>query len=393
MEYTNQIKILLDKYIEGTATAEEQAAIESWYISYSLHLENIEVPQIDAEGDQIEVKKMLMEYAHNSQQFRVYKFWRRHTLVAAAVLLMAFGAWFFNMHYPSYLKTNDSAYQNDIKPGSDGATLRLASGEKILLSQASIGNLSEEAGVAITKSSSGEIVYNIIDPDHSAPGDRNTLSTAKGENYKLILPDGSNVWLNAASSLTFPVSFNNVKQRKVELKGEAYFEIAKDKTRPFLVVSNSQTVEVLGTHFNINSYEDEVAVKTTLIEGSVRIIAHADVKGNNKLKASSFTLIPNQQSVISPDEVKVIPINAQGAVAWTKGMFMFNDEPLESILLKISRWYNVEIEYQDKSLKNESFWGIITKYDNLSKVLHMLEKTNTVKFSIEGEKVIVKKNK
>jgi ferric-dicitrate binding protein FerR (iron transport regulator) len=189
------------------------------------------------------------------------------------------------------------------------------------------------------------------------------------------LPDGTKVILNAASSIKYPSSFLGAINRKVELTGEAYFEVAKDKVHPFLVYSKGQTVEVLGTHFNISAYPDDNLSKTTLLEGSVKI--------NNQL------LKPNEQFIRSATTEQIVAVNTDEAVAWTQGYFMFNDEPLENILSRISRWYNVEIIYKNQEIKKKKFLGSITKYDQLSKTLNLLAKTKDVSFEITGNKVFV----
>ncbi|MGY0036944.1 FecR family protein [Pedobacter sp. NJ-S-72] len=212
------------------------------------------------------------------------------------------------------------------------------------------------------------------------------METPKGGQYQLVLPDGTKVWLNAASSLRYPVAFQG-NERKVELTGEAYFEVAKDKTRPFEVYSNNQVVQVLGTHFNINAYSNEPFVSTTLLEGSVKV--------TNSLTNAQKIIRPGQQSLISKDGqagIEVKNMDLDEAVAWKNGYFMFNEEELESILKKVSRWYNVDVQYEQEELKHQLFSGTLSKYSNVSQVLKKLEMLQSIHFKIEGRKIIVTKN-
>lgn len=188
------------------------------------------------------------------------------------------------------------------------------------------------------------------------------------------------VTLNAASSLKFPASFTGLANRKVELSGEAYFEVAKDKKHPFIVQSGSQEVEVLGTHFNVNTYPDEKAAKTTLLEGSVKVSAN----GNAHL------LIPGQQSILTNNTVDIVTANIKETMAWKNGYFRFNDDRIDEIMPLLSRWYDVEVNYEGK-ISDERFSGTISRYKNINEVLAMLSYSNAVKFKIEGRRITVMK--
>ncbi len=300
--------------------------------------------------------------------------------IAAAVVLITLSAGYFFFNKPAYI---------DLVPGKNTATLTLANGKKIRLSDAVKGELAKEAGVKIRKTEDGQLVYELAAASKDVlPADAmalvNTLSTAEGEQYQVILPDQTKVWLNASSSIKFPVSFAGLKERKIQLTGEAYFEVSKvfkglQKERiPFIVVSGKQQLEVLGTHFNVNAYTDEGTIKTTLLEGSVQI-------------NSSTVLKPNQQSVLSGDRIDIREVNAENAVAWKNGIFMFNDEPLEEVMRKISRWYGVKVTFEDASLRHLSAYGTISKYSTVSKVLEMMEKTGDMHFKMEERRIIVTK--
>lgn len=206
----------------------------------------------------------------------------------------------------------------------------------------------------------------------------NTLSTAKGETYQIKLPDGSLVVLNAASSLTYPASFTGLEMRTVKLDGEGYFEVAKNKAQPFVVESQGQKVKVLGTHFNIRSYHDDEAKKTTLIEGSVEMSAG----GIDKI------LKPGEQGKLQNNKIEVTTIDAKLATAWKDNEFMFEGESIENIMKMIERWYNVQVIYKGEKPKDK-FVGGVSRFDKVSKVLGMLESTGRVRFKIEGRIIYV----
>ena len=198
--------------------------------------------------------------------------------------------------------------------------------------------------------------------------------------FKVILPDGTLVYLNAASELRYPVAFTG-SERKVELTGEAYFEVTKNKAMPFIVHTAKGDIQVLGTHFNIMAYSDDPSMKTTLLEGSVKISQPA--------KNITKMLKPDQQAVLSDIGIKVIDVNAEDAVAWKDGIFLFNDDHLDDIMKKISRWYNVDVEFNDETLKKEMYSGTVSRFAQVSQVLKKLEALGGVSFRIEPHKIIV----
>lgn len=310
--------------------------------------------------------------------------------VAAAVILITvgIGSWFYISHQGS--DRPGSPYANDVPPGGNDAVLTLADGSKISLTDADEGELLQAGGVRIVKAVDGQLIYS-IDPARLKAQDAitfNTITTPRGGQYQVNLPDGTKVWLNAASSLKFPTTFTKLKERKVELSGEAYFEVAKHKEQPFKVISaianssRAQEIAVLGTHFNINAYDDEPETKTTLLEGSVNVSAR---RGG---KSESILLIPGQQAVLTNSELKMQAADTEEAVAWKNGNFVFNNERIESIMRKIARWYNVEVVYQGKITDND-FIGTVPRFKNISEALTILELTNTVHFKVEGRRITV----
>jgi len=317
-------------------------------------------------------------------QVPVYRLnvWPRIAAAAAIILILAAGLIYYSPKNDSRSKI---VYANDIAPGKLGATLTLANGKRIRLADAANGELANEAGIVVTKNTHGQLTYE-QKGNATENNQINTLSTAKGECYVLTLPDKSKVWLNAASSLTYTASLVDGGKRRVKLLGEAYFEISKDKLHPFVVESSGQEVEVLGTHFNVNSYDDEPASRTTLLEGSVKVSAFGTVKGQRP-KAVNF-LKPNQQASVANHSINIIETDAESAIAWKEGYFLFNDAGIETIMLELSRWYNIEVVYQGKMTK-DGFNGKISRFRNISEVLRMLENTELVHFKVEGRRVIV----
>ncbi len=268
-----------------------------------------------------------------------------------------------------------NGYKNDVLPGGDKAILTLADGSTIVLDSAQNGALAQQGNTKVIKLG-GKLAYDPAGTSKEVV--YNTITTPRGGQYQVELPDGSQVWLNAASSLRFPTAFAG-KERRVEISGEAYFEVAKNKAMPFVVSVNGAEVQVLGTHFNIMAYNEEKAVKTTLLEGSVRFVS-----GNN-----NSLLKPGQQSQLSKEgQVKVISsVDVDEVMAWKNGMFNFKNADLETVMRQLSRWYDVDIEYQGE-IKPKKFGGEIQRDLNLSEVLEGLKETG-IHFRIEGKKLIV----
>ena len=309
------------------------------------------------------------------------KFWPQISIAAALFLAVGFSV-FFYINIKNKQTVTGSSYANDIAPGASGATLTLANGKKINLDHTSNGKLANEADVNITKNSNGVLIYTVL-PQSSEKKQEgshayHTLSTANGQQYQVVLPDQSIVWLNSASSITFPASFEAKNDRTVRLNGEAYFEITKDKKHPFIVKTDKQNIMVLGTHFNVNAYLDDVSTKTTLLEGNVQI--------NN-----SIILKPAEQAISDAQTTKVKTVNVLEAVAWKQGDFVFKNQELTTSMRQIARWYNVEIIYEAGAPKQLKLGGSISRNNPISVVLNAMEKTGKVKFKITGRRVIVSK--
>jgi transmembrane sensor len=297
----------------------------------------------------------------------------RYAAVAASVLLIVAGVVLWRQANTSRPSTTVQAVKQDVAPGGNKAILTLSSGQQIVLDSAAKGALAQQGGTNVIKTGSGQIAYNASNAKPTAVL-YNTLATPRGGEYQLTLPDGTRVWLNAASSIRYPVFFSG-PERRVEITGEAYFEAAKNASKPFkVVVDGNQEVDVLGTSFDISSYSDEREIKTTLLDGSV--------------KAQGVILKPGQQAAWGAGQPVKVQKDAdlEEAVAWKNGKFIFTDNDLGSVMRQISRWYDVDVEYKG-DFSGDEFVGVISRFKNVSEILHMLEQTRTVKFSVEGRKI------
>ena len=322
---------------------------------------------------------------------------QRWWAAAAILLLLASGSYFFFGNQEAKKEVaviTKNVPVNDVAPGGNKAVLTLADGSAIILDSAQNGTLSSQGNIKIIKLDDGQVAYDRSGSSSSGKAGvgYNTISTPKGGQYQVTLSDGSKVWLNAASSLRFPATFSG-KERKVELTGEGYFEVAPltpkggQKKVPFIVAVASplgdgkgMDVEVLGTHFNINGYSDENAIKTTLLEGSVKV-----VKGNE-----TKIIVPGEQASVNSSDYEINvkqQIDLEQVVAWKNGNFQFDRANIQSVMRQISRWYDIDVEYQGSV--SQHFGGTISRNVNISDVLKMLEMTGGVNFKIDGKKVIV----
>jgi transmembrane sensor len=313
-------------------------------------------------------KMNIVEEEENVADFTLFN-WRRLLVAASVVLVMGIGYFTYNYSKSAPVLVNNEK-NNVIMPGRSGAILTLGDGSEIVLDSVANGVLANQSNTAVTKKD-GELVYTEGSDAHSVI---NKMTTPRGRQFKLELSDGTQVWLNASSSISFPTSFSN-DERRVTIIGEAYFEVAKDKSKPFTVTVNDVEVKVLGTHFNINGYSDETEIKTTLIEGSV-LVGKKDKK---------VLLKPGQQAEVkNTGGVKVKDLeNFESVLAWKKGMFHFENASLETVLRQLSRWYDVDIVIE-KGVVSRNFEGEINRDLELSQVLKILE-GNNVHFKIEGK--------
>lgn len=377
-----EAKALLEKYRNNRCTEEELAILESWYNKYELtNLANLN------DADWNNINATTAPAVKNE-----IKLWLRIAGIAAAVIGMAVCIYFFTTppHADSSLSSGANAKDlNDILPGGNRATLTAANGNTINLSEKQTGVAIDATGLAYNDGTK-------IDPSklgmtNEAAGVQLTLTAPRGGQYHITLPDGTNVWVNAGSTLCFPSSFEDLPERRVLLIGEAYFEVAQAKKLfgmkkrarkvPFIVKTASQEVMVLGTHFNINAYPDEKETKTTLLEGSVGITAPLS-------QADQTILKPNDQAVNNGSEIKVRKVDIEEAVAWKNGYFQFDEASIETVMKQLSRWYNIEVFYQGKIPKSK-FYGQLPRKITLQKALDVLRLTD-IHYKIEGRKLTIK---
>ena len=261
----------------------------------------------------------------------------------------------------------------------------LADGSTITLDDTQNGVLAQQGGTKVLKLSNGLLAYNSKTENKKQETVLyNTVSTPRGGQYTITLPDGSRAWINAASSLRFPTAFTG-KDRKVEITGEAYFEVKKDASKPFIIrVNNKADVKVLGTHFNINAYANEASIKTTLLEGSVSISSTVATSSSTN---SSTIITPGHQAQLDAHGIRVIAADVELAVAWKNGFTSFKSADIKTIMRQVERWYDVDVVYE-KDISLRTFTGEISRSSNLSEVLRLLE-ASSIHFTVEGNKIIV----
>jgi transmembrane sensor len=366
---------LLHQYTEGNCTPEEKQLVEKYFLDFLDSQKQVPDPA-RMESDNLEMYNFIQAHiAKTNGASKVIKLWV-WAAAASIILFLSVGA-FLLTHTTQHIQLSGT---HDIAPGNNSATLTLANGKTIVLNKTSNGQLAVQGNMAVTKTANGQLRYIAI-AGASEGGLYNTITTKRKEQYDIVLCDGTHVWLDAASSIKYPTAFTG-SDRSVETTGEAYFEVAHNAAKPFKVKSNGQIVEVLGTHFNINAYPDEPFVKTSLLEGSVKI-----TQASSQL---SKLLKPGQQALLAGNTIKVSNADTEADIAWKNGLFIFNDEPLESIMRKISRWYDVDINY-DNIDRSQLFGGGITRFAKVSQVLKKLELTGGVHFKVEGRRITVTK--
>ncbi|SDE66474.1 FecR family protein [Mucilaginibacter pineti] len=370
-----QIEELTIKIKQGTATEAERLDFDTWYSRQAER--TFHVPENLATSERA-LKDTI--YQHIEQELGFNKssrsrivLWRR-VAVAASILVFLSAGLYFAFDNPSPAVQSVAAMKEDFAPGSNKAILTLSGGRRIILTDAKNGQLAKQGNTVINKTADGKVVYG------SGAGEAsiaiNTMSTPRGGQYHLTLADGTDVWLNAASSITYPAAFTG-KNREVEITGEVYFQVAHNAAKPFRVKSKDQMVEVLGTHFNINAYENEASTKTTLLEGSVAL-SSSDQR---------ILIKPGEQSVFNKNRFVVTDADVKEAVAWKNGYFHFVDTDIQTLMRQISRWYDVDVEFVGP-ISKDTFTGRISRFRNISQVLKIV-KSSDVQLTFEGRRIMV----
>ena len=384
-----EIRKLVKKYLHDTATKEETEKLFQWYRS---EMNADSHWDLDAFEDEEDLKLFILSKIDVpdliEKKAPVYRKFYYLAAAASLAIFMAIGLYFFNNNNQTYVSPTSvkkvvKQKAIDIQPGTNKAILTLSNGKKIILDDSQNEVVINDGAIKVHKNAKGIIEYtlNRLGKEQNEKTEvqtgYNTIQTPIGGKFQLTLADGSKVWLNSASSLRFPVYFSG-DNRTVELKGEAYFEVAKTQNKKFTVRSGNQTVEVLGTHFNINAYSDEPVITTTLIEGAIRVV---------ELNTQKFQILkPGEQSKVHND-IKIQKKDTQADIAWKDGYFYFENSSIETVMRQLGRWYGITARYES-ALPQQHFEGAISTNLTLLEVLEILQKSN-VHFSLEGKEVVV----
>lgn len=384
----SHISLLLQKHARNTLSAAGQQQLEQWLeaapenrdLFNSLNSEPEMVAALEKAGEFNAHKvwsTIKAQQPVNRQAVRPLRYlFMRYAAVAALLLIAGTGTWLWLQQSKSGSSAKHTAVR-DMPPGHDGAILTLADGSQVVLDSAGNGKIAQQGSTGITKQN-GAIIYEHAVHAATTAIANNTLQTPKGRQFQVTLPDGSKVWLNAASSLTYPAAFTG-NERVVSLTGEAYFEIAASPGRPFIVHGSRQQVQVLGTHFNINAYDNEPGITTTLLQGSVKVVPVT--------VSSPLVLQPGEQAVLTAQ----LSLNSQSdvaaAIAWKNGYFNFNKATIPAIMRQVARWYDVEVEY-DKAPAGKQFWGKIPRNASLAQLITILD-NSSIHCRLDGNKLIV----
>jgi transmembrane sensor len=371
---------LLEKFLAGKCTEAEKAVVMEWYARYEDQPEEQPAPEVMHsiyEG----ILHRLPEVTLAEEQPRIRR--RMPVWIAAAavvfLLVLAGGIWQWVVYRQTHqLADTEGRFRNDVAPGVSKARLLMGNGDIVDLSATANGNIGLQGSAQVNKQDS-MLVYQHTGNKGTKEVVYNTLEIPRGGQYCVVLPDGTRVWLNAASSLRFPTAFMG-KTREVTLHGEGYFEVAKDAGHPFVVQLEKGAVEVLGTHFNITDYADEQTVATTLLEGAVRV----------QQGGAATILQPGEQSKWSRENrpPQVSKVDTEATIAWKNGLFTFSNTDINEVMRQLARWYDVEVVYE--APVNIRLNGMISRYSSLSQVLKILELTGEAHFTIAGRKITVK---
>ena len=371
-----ELEELLDYLASGDHEIELRAAIEQQL--------NIEPDSLEVEEKETDAifENIRREIVRTDAKPKIKRLWWLSS--AAAILII--GSFAIHRFYNSEVKPVESPrIANKTKPlilpGGNRAILTLANGKTISLTNASDGRLAQDGSINITKTRDGQLVYATQNRAYNKNEDEglNMITTPRGGTYDIVLADGTHIWLNSGSSLTFPSSFTGA-ERQVQLTGEAYFEVAHNG-KPFKVITSTQTVQVLGTHFNIEAYQDEQSVKTTLLQGSVRVLR----------KNEKILLAPGQMSVNKETEVlQVREADLAEVMAWKDGLFVFDNESVADVMRKVARWYDVEVRYES-NVGGKKLFGIVSRNITIDELLENIALAGKVKYRLEGRRIVLMK--
>jgi hypothetical protein len=384
---------MLEKYRSGTATPQERRFVEAYYTLLGVRGQSNTPDDEDLEGigeemlDEIwaRVDGTRLRLSRAAARTRVVR------LAAAAAVLIFLAVVYGITRYrsaritgltPPVAVAQDSARPTDIHPGSNKAVLTLAGGQRIVLDSAQTGVMDTQGSTRVVSLGNGDLAYEGGGGAAGKPGNPlyNNITTPMGGQYRVKLSDSTTVWLNANSSLDFPAAFTG-SERRVRVRGEAYFEVAGNARRPFIVEVGDLQIRVLGTSFDVAAYANEPVVKTTLAEGAVQLSTHG----------KRYTLRPGEQAHLnkSTGEVGIAAANLKEVLAWKKGLFYFDNTGIREIMREVARWYNASVVYETTNTDHMLFSGVVSRYSDVDALLKRLELTSAVHFKVQGNRIVV----
>jgi transmembrane sensor len=374
----NNYEELLKNYRLGLCSEAEIRQLEAWYADWHM-TDRILLSESKLHFAQEQMREVLMKSINTKRLVP----WRKISIAASIALVIGAGLSYLDRSDVD-LKKRIVSRGNSIEripPGKQGAILTLADGKKIRLSDVHNGILANQAGVSISKSADGQLVYQIRENEVQNTGVQkvNTLSTEKGETYQLRLPDGSLAVLNAASSLTYAANLmDGDGNRRIQLNGEAYFEVKKDRLHPFIVQTAGQQVQVLGTRFNVNSYPEEGSQRTTLLEGSVKVMSGGEI----------IVIAPGEQAISTSKGLSKVDVNVSGATSWKDGFFNFEQSDIQTVMRQLARWYNLEVTY-DGPVPTAKITGKVYRNADFSEALTVLRYLD-IHYALKGRTITIK---
>ncbi len=380
MKAQHELLEILNRISSREATDEDIHQYNRW--CHSFQTKGLPIPDVEkiTSGMLEEITKRIRR---ESKAYRL-RLWSRVAAAACVILIVGLGGYYL-IHKPRTEQIAKNKIENNVAPGGNKATLTLANGQTIILDSMHSGQIANQGNSKITKAGNGLLAYQAQGSKLKTQSEIlfNTLTVPRGGQYQLILPDGTKVWLNAASSIRYPAAFTG-RERKVAITGEVYMEVAKDVLHPFIVSTRKADITVLGTSFNIMAYPDESSVETTLLEGSVKVVPLS-----GKGEELGVRLKPGQQAIVANADgnIGVKTVNAGDVAAWIHGLLSLNDCSVQEFMDQLSRWYNVDIQYTGK-IPDKKFGGMINRNAELSNVLAALDAAG-IHTRLEGKKIIV----
>ena len=387
MEQEYKIAALIQRYVSGNATEEERNEVERWMAESEEHGVLMEKFRSDVFLQEQLAEHDIFDVEDAFKRFRKSKREKERRLLVyrvagvAAVLLVVLGVAVYSWIRKETGPENMAQLVEVLSPGSSRATLILAGGREVHLNDSVHLEIKEQMAMIKVK---GDEVYYSEDAEYADSSDLqpsiNKVVTSRGGEYKLILSDGTKVWLNADSRFEFPSKFVG-QERRVYVEGEVYFEVAKDVSHPFVVTTKQAKVRVLGTSFNVRAYPDEI-YRTTLLEGCVEVLYKKDV----------VKLQPHEQWILDGDVGRVAPVNVRMAASWKNGSFAFDDEPLLNVFQELERWYDVHVFIANEEIREMKFTGIFPRYANMDKVLNIVELATGVSCKVSNRTIVISKH-